>query len=125
MTLQRQVCTLEQAIRLKELGCEQNAYFAWKHPLGEWKIYRRTETHREEFENISAYTVAELGVMLVCHQGSYGKGYDILTEIDVQPRIEQGWDWWYSINANVYAFPTEAQARAALLIHVLERRQKG
>ena len=125
MTLQEQVCTLEQAKRLKELGCEQESLYAWLRFDGQWFLYENTYWYRAACDGyVSAYTVAELGEMLVCYQDSDGKGYDILHEIDVQLRIEQGFDWWFSINANVFAFPTEAQVRAALLIHKLETRKE-
>lgn len=88
MKLEKQVCTLEQATRLKELGVEQNGYHAYAHHVVNTKPYFNGETTEWETEysetpelietalaqfdglpHASAFTVAELGVM-------FGKGTD-------------------------------------------------
>jgi hypothetical protein len=69
MNIQDQVCSLELAKRLKELGVKQNSYFVWfklidkdSFDLAEkWQI-----DDAERFEEISAFTACELGEMLPC-----------------------------------------------------------
>lgn len=114
MTLQEQVCTLEQAQRLKELGCEQEtSLFAWS-----W--VRDNVNNRERFflnmrpdelfpAICDAYTVAELGELLV------SKDFDLINLIHCR-----GNKWLVYVNHSTtkpVPYPNEAQARAALLIH--------
>ena len=69
MTLEQQVCSLELAKRLKELGVQQESYFNWiLNANDNWLVWDDTmrsdyETGREK-DAISAFTVAELGEML-------------------------------------------------------------
>src|ERR1051325_10817319 len=62
MQLEQQVCSLELAKRLRELGVKQESYFYWffeeynHEPVG-WRI-------QTEEGDYSAFTVAELGEML-------------------------------------------------------------
>lgn len=113
MTLQEQVCTLEQAKRLKELGCEQHSFFVWKCVYGDWRIDPSYVIDPVMFANDSryakhrAYTVAELGEMLV-EQGN-----------NAMPFVAGGL-WWRQTKY----YQTEAQARAALLIHKLEKEKQ-
>lgn len=81
MELEKQVCSLELAKRLKELGVKQESLFVWFKPLEEkWEIglFDGTFFHGENGkqtghygyrfglskETPSAFTVAELGEML-------------------------------------------------------------
>lgn len=88
MKLEDQVCTLEQAKRLKELGVAQNSYFSWcgdetsrlkdngnSAEIGPWVFVSTTipfnnmeADHRADVPSAkpfaAAFTVAELGVML-------------------------------------------------------------
>ena len=71
MKIEQQVCTLEQAKRLKELGVEQKVLYQWKvndvqtvvidTPMAMW-IERYVPPVGNTF--YAAFTVAELGVML-------------------------------------------------------------
>ncbi len=68
-------------------------------------------------DEVQAYTVAELGEMLV------------KLGIRRMPAYHNG-DWYhpYFVEPGKYScilFPTEAQARAALLIHVLEQEKEN
>lgn len=130
MKLENQVCSLEQAKRLKELGIRQDNEFYWvfdKHVCGEqtkvtyrWDIGFEDEDFRP---NWSAFTVAELGVMLPTHidedkvainMVDYEEG--IRLEMEHQPG-----QWYYCYAGFKVTFAeTEAQSRAALLIHLLE-----
>jgi hypothetical protein len=124
MTLQEQVCTLEQAKRLRELGCKQKSGVAWFFSLGtmhptpnDWYLTESATTVMN-FGGISAYTVAELGEML------------ILQSVVIKEHIEFVFTadkYLVLFGTTIYGkkiysyFPTEAQARAALLIHCLEQ----
>jgi hypothetical protein len=68
MKLQSQVCTLEQAKRLKELGISQESYlyhyFFDNVPRNVSGVWRLHHEYYGRFEHYSAFNVAELGVML-------------------------------------------------------------
>lgn len=130
MNLNDQVCTLSQAKKLQELGIEQRkGLFEWcvfmPDPLGEkWfyaPVYFQEEIEPQLHEWIaSAYTASELGIMLPTNPSSsvnysyyhrYNwKGHSVgYTALGLIP-IEREW------------FKTEAEARADLLIHLLENK---
>src|SRR5439155_13694049 len=65
--LEKQVCSLDLAKRLKELGVRQESLFIWNY-------YPHTDGYKLQYNpdygsvlNISAFTVAELGEMLPQH----------------------------------------------------------
>ncbi len=138
MTLQEQVCTLEQAQRLKELGCKQESYFAWVegHSVNDYSsvVWELWSTERAQRYNrgqytlakpqatiVPAYTVAELGEMLAA---AGMNGFPSL--IGSSARLE----WAHELLREQYShkrivFKTEAQARAALLIHRLEKEKEA
>ena len=73
MKLEDQVCSLELAKRLKELGVKQDSLFWYKrwipekgstYFMPEWKLSLYSKSTVNEYEYISAFTVAELGEML-------------------------------------------------------------
>jgi hypothetical protein len=68
MKLQSQVCTLEQAKRLKELGISQESYlyhyFFDNVPRNVSGVWRLHHEYYGRFEHYSAFNVAELGVMI-------------------------------------------------------------
>jgi hypothetical protein len=117
MTHQEQVCTLEQAEKLKELECEQGkSIFYWFNG----HIYARSPLGYTSDDCIDAYTVAELGVMLA----ELGE-----TEIDT---VYENGEWTMAKGIETIPslvkyiwHPTEAQARAALLIHILEQKKNS
>lgn len=128
MKIETQVCTIEQAKKLKELGVIQDSQCYWRHDqvehvdgvnswsdqesLGEMiKHYdsKWSPDWRDEYEIYSAFTVAELGAMLSGKNGFPQKGWED--------------KYWYDhINGNHQKFKTEAEARAAVLIDLLERK---
>lgn len=104
LKLEQQVCSLESSKRLKELGLQQESLFYWS-----WD--KCTDTYNlvyvedlkkcfesDDFDEYSAYTVAELGV-LIPHYG----------------RTDKDRNYWL----NLQDLP-EAEARAKMLIYVLE-----
>lgn len=126
MDLQKQVISLSQAKRLKELGIEGWTYFVFvKHkgqndiPFIDNSLDLPDLSHLEEVA--AAFTVAELGQMLPPRDGWYtfysmhDKSWictnvfdeDIVLFDDVEDDVSD-------------TFETEAQARAAKLIHLLE-----
>lgn len=133
MKLEQQVCTLEQAKRLKELGVDQNCSYlcflensAGKYMLdtieGNFNSHCRDyeiSVHPGGFEAsfveqaIAAFTVAELGVMLpsetlTIRRGSENSEY-------------ANWEWEDESEGKACGvFATEAEARADHLIMRLE-----
>lgn len=102
MKIEQQVCTLEQAKRLKELGIEQRSIF--------YHFGGKVTNVAWGNDYFAAFTVAELGVMLLS---------------DCKTQIISGY-WsasFHSLNNKSYyesGFTTEAEARAAMLIYLLE-----
>lgn len=152
MKLTEQVCTLEQAKRLKELGIEQSKnlfYFTeinkddyWIIPVIEWTkfvalnreclIYPDNASywHIGNSEIIATFTVAELGVMLP-HPSSLNEMGGWLHNSECDTTSTDGLPWYllweYDLDKENAGFGrhiisgvTEAEARAAMLIYLLE-----
>lgn len=130
MKLENQVCTFEQAKRLKELGVKQESIWFWeemRHPVPQGCATKRLQLYadvghaisRSAVEaNYSAFSATELGAMIPCNPSSsvnysyyhrYNwRGHSIgYTALGLLP-IEREW------------FKIEVEARADLLIHLLE-----
>jgi hypothetical protein len=132
MKIEHQVCTLEQAKKLKELGVSQNAFFSWcgdeNHYVEDkqWVFVSPTipannqeADHRALVESsrpfAAAFDVAELGVMLTIPRriGKPG-GYTV---------VFFGDNWIVVKDDKPHqklAFEFEAHARAELLIIFLQ-----
>lgn len=72
MTLEQQVTSLKLSKRLKELGVEQESLFSWVKPkeAKNWVCWYYRELCSKEVKNwddVSAFTVAELGEMFNFH----------------------------------------------------------
>ena len=129
MNLEDQVCALELAKRLKELGVKQDSYFYWVRkifsndpPVDPWIIQDCIDTHA--FENISAFTVAELGELLPpgieSHVGFNGSPNNITWGCNNQnmhgyKTCEEG-----AKHSHIEYADTEADARAKMLIYLIE-----
>lgn len=133
MKIENQVCTLEQAKTLKKLGVSQEAMFSWcgdeNHIIKEenklWVWVSPTEpanSQEEEHRSMvpsakpfaAAYTLAELGEML------NSETYTL--RIGSEESEYANWSWYdESENIGMGPFDTEAQARAGMLIHFLEK----
>lgn len=100
MKLSDQVCTLQQAKRLKELGIAQDSLF-YHTPNG---ILPKPFVNFTG-ESYSAYTVAELGAMM--GEGCYSYRP---TRTGFKP---SKWAWRNEQGEGEGPFETEAQARAA------------
>lgn len=128
MKLDNQLCTRKQAIRLKELGVYQQSYLYWTgnliHTVEEWSVEGDEDTF------YSAYTVAELGIMLPRYYPSWrfleegGQQELWITTVIGQPEgYERDKEDVIDIRT-VAAFDrygkTQAESMAALLISLLE-----
>lgn len=122
MNLRNQVCTAEQAQKLKDLGISQSAAFSWfliKDRDDEVGFNRKSggscpvcgHPTAPYIQELSAFTVAELGHTLPDDVRSY--------------RFEDSWQIYYPDEGGMNLFvsedcDTEAQIRAAFLIWGLE-----
>jgi hypothetical protein len=115
--LEDQVCSLELAKRLKELGVKQfGTIFAWA-PISnrgtsddwDWQDGVVPNTFQADIEFVAAFTVAELGEMLpeMCHSGRDGIGWLCFQPGNPEPYFNG---------------KTEADARAKMLIHLIENK---
>lgn len=121
MKLQDQVCTLEQAKRLKELGVIAESLFLWQYTHIDTRDgYDHTcnivsfgyKPQSVNTELYPAFTVAELGVMMNSEYYTVRDGSEMSSFAN--------WSWYSDANdAGFGPFNTEAQARSALLIHLL------
>lgn len=111
MNLEQQVCSLELAKKLKELGIEQKSIFY------HLPFYATTD----EENRVSAFTVAELGEMLFPFNivtYKYKKGKKFIYEVaiqDMEMRINKTYEPSHKAD-------TEANARAKMLIYLLENK---
>lgn len=137
MKIEQQVCSLELAKKLKELGVKQESHFMWFPQIGfvDEKTVGEDEdiVEREVISSIdsgwyiscdkkeemrphivSAFTVAELGEMLPIYVTSGKKDNGTW----YSATISNGMGWKEeSFNAD-----TEADARAKMLIYLLENK---
>lgn len=127
MKLEDQVCSLELAKKLRELGVKQESQFFWlTYNSGEKElIYRPADGHSDM--GYSAFTVAELGEMLPKHISIKCK-WGLETSVLVIGCVK-GW-WIISYRWSGEGFiqnlmhekrdRSEADARAKMLIHLIE-----
>lgn len=122
MKLEDQVCSLELAKKLKELGVESPSFFAYfKLPSyeKEWEV-------NKQLGNIGlpAYTVAELGEMLPDNLCMCGEHPNLFIAKGTQESNK--WTIGYStMERSVTPFYTEeneANARAKMLIYLIENK---
>lgn len=119
MKLENQLSSLEPSKKLKELGVKQESLWYWyqvdfSNPI-EWKLGNKRDAFLSG-DRISAFTVAELGGMLPEQIWTY--------------RYKK--QWWTFWNEHIHKIlgiremsghnmHTEANARAKLLIHLIEK----
>lgn len=129
MRLEDQCCTLAQGIKLNELGIRTESLWCWIYPQKPnlimsckgihihelaYKIFEDNDGDEFDAEICGAWTVAELGLMLPT-------GYDtmsITTKIG-EPDTWHGYDHEGN-DFSIEGYDTEAQCRAAMVIHLLE-----
>jgi hypothetical protein len=108
MQLEKQVCSLEFAKKLKELGVDQESIWFWaRQPAisGDWTIHYFGNV-RGERHKFSAFTVAELGEMLP-------DGYKT-------SRQNKNWITYAAFGGADISADTEADARAKMLVYLIE-----
>jgi hypothetical protein len=139
MKLEQQVCSLELAQKLKELGVKQNSLFSYKtylikkHNTGIPEImYHAGFTNRKEPETltnlqlVSAFTVAELGEMLPARIDAKSKKDGRKTIAYFLEYHAGGLSVQYIHHLDTRqvlweeAENTEADARAKMLIYLIE-----
>jgi hypothetical protein len=116
MKLEDQVCALEYAKKLKELGVKQESLFYWIKEDSPYIWYNSNNypIHAEKFY-YSAYTVAELGEMLP-------------DWFDSGNRDKSTHDWMCRVfeknsdKANCAFADKEVNARAKMLIYLIENK---
>lgn len=129
MKLENQVCSLELAKKLKELGAKQESAFYWGETSG-----LITEEEYLDFEDFAssigkpqgtrverhfpAYTATELGEMLPLHVEIKGS----LLWFETRSNHKKNWVVAYCDDDDCVAehSETEADARALMLIYLLE-----
>lgn len=131
MRLEEQVASLELCKRLKELGVKQESLWHWDldHKSGSPGLYYQVGPTLELLgksnfgpRKFAAFTVAELGEMLPCFAVSqrYFSAKDNQQEWDCySDNSEDDGVWGYEERAIA---STEADARAKMLIHLLENK---
>ena len=149
MKLENQVCSLESAKRLVELGIKQESLFYWmKFPIQKqvyenikwkWEVVSKDFLESAFSEKISAFTVAELGEILpkeikigndiyefsLCRNSSRNpkcEDSDYGWEFSYQKSMPYGrWiEWVYSIGGI-----DEVESRAKMLIYLMENKLSG
>jgi hypothetical protein len=111
MKIEDQVCSLELAQKLKELGVKQSSLFSFIYYKGmTFTGYelKQTAWKLEDQEYVSAFTVAELGEML--------------PENIITFKFKEMYECCFlnSPHRTNFTFKTEANARAKMLIYLLE-----
>ena len=139
MPLKDQVCSLELAKKLKELGVEQKSLFYWMRSLkpDNWQIVIEhrlgflfengadlAKHRKDEFEMLSAFTVAELGEMLPAgifsDKGAINsKWMGCIARFSKFKLDKQDRE---NIETPIMECKTEANARAKMLIYLLENK---
>lgn len=128
MKLEDQVCTLEQAKKLKELGIFQSNTFHYASSQEYNKVYYGAPAAYIPGDTYTAFTVAELGLLLPGMIGDVKLVQWHIVSNDHRWALSYGIQYRYKDNDPIHhgTFPlhcvfgsTEAKARAELLICLL------
>ena len=116
LPLEKQVCSLESAKRLKELNCPQESLFYW------WKVTNTPEEWILVYEkgvgiNISAYTVAEIFELLPDAISIPITGRKSSLRVD---KWNNQWLVCYGAMDDKNYYPTMVEACAKMLIYLAE-----
>lgn len=134
MNLEKQVCSLELAKELKELGVKQESYAVW-HSKHIWLAPEKSlgvGTWNKE-DIVSAFTVAELGEMLPEKVEYKNELLDIrqvlnieqsFYEVEVNGDVSDYFDREYQLKIGAKTFTdfNEANARAKMLIYLIKNK---
>jgi hypothetical protein len=124
MKLEQQVCNLDLAKRLKELGVKQESVFCWatndlEHKLENYRVkpvnggFVPDGYISQDFP--SAFTVAELGEMMPPERQSFRDGHESVWKMYIHSVISGSVE-------KVIRENTEADARAKMLIYLIENK---
>lgn len=135
MKLEQQVCSLELAQKLKELGVKQESLFVWARPTHmpnlKW-LYWYSENlkiprgQEEIWESLQSFTVAELGELLPARL-EYKRPKHPVYRLAMEKQ-DTRWNVVYICadcggrNFEPMLANTEADARATMLIYLLENK---
>jgi len=130
MELEKQVCSLDFAKRLKELRVKQGSLFKWmKDSSGQYFVRFESGVGTIHPYQYSAFTVSELGEMIperIRHE-EFGYGFVELPHHD-SPLGYRGWIkwvrgviWCIQPNDNEPCLKSEADARAKMLLYLIEK----
>jgi hypothetical protein len=115
LPLEKQVVSLELAKRLKELGVAQDSAFRWALDAGnQWVLVSSRIGKVDPDQRLSAFTVAELGEMLPNGSESWRNEQRRYAAEFVLPGDPKN-------RGTLHFAATEADARAAMLIHLIEQ----
>lgn len=129
MKLEDQVVSLDLAKRLKELGVKQKSHFIWANGGYKWFVSPDHEIIRINDPGYaqpwpSAFTVAEMGEMLPPGIASFQERM-ANTQAEIKKWFcayeEEADDHGPVINPRVENADTEADARAKMLIYLIEK----
>jgi hypothetical protein len=135
MTAVHQVCTLDQAKALRVFGILQKSVFYWeKWETSEDHYLKYVDYPNKKIWNdtFSAFTSAELGIMLpykflnaaAASKNKFKGNWFHVWKTPEDLRDETFMAWGYRVIKDSACYTqTEAEARAAVLIHLLETGQ--
>ena len=114
MKIEMQVCSLEQSIKLKKLSIKQDSHFFWVDRKEKSKlVYAKSVEFLNSLPIYSAFTVAELGIMLDSETYTQRTGSE--------DSKYANWEWINDGNETGSGlFGYEVFARADMLINCLE-----
>ena len=126
MKLEEQITSVELSNKLKKLGVTEPSIF-----FRDWTGAKKNEIEMCEnyesaycIDNVNCYTVAELGKMLPYHIRIEVKSDDIWFYECTTYKTNEGYAVAYiceeRLNDKIFQDDTEANARAKMLIHLLE-----
>ena len=130
MPLSQQVVSLELSKKLKDLGVKQESAFYWQKYIGQFgPMETRLYNHKDIasptlWENIAAFTVAELGEMLPKSVKFQNHEWFLELNCDltgINYIRSYGYESEMGILEDEIIGDTEADARAAMLIHLIEQ----
>lgn len=127
MKLENQVCSIDLAKKLKELGVAQKSIWNWfpyyefvnKEDKNPTQIYRLREGGIIGKGHYSAFTVAELGEMLPEQVYTIKGEGDFYCWSDIEWTNEEG---LFDDHIDPIYADTEADARAKMLIYLIENK---
>lgn len=118
MKLEDQVCSLELAKRLKELGVNQDAF--WHYAPDDQGTFNDLYMTGQTPMDISAFSVAELGEMLSAVLPKSYVSSEFFEGCVVVEICAPSKEWHKVGDALAVSEKTEADARALMLIHLIE-----